>query len=177
MNSTLQNDGPAVNREQRIAELYQQTRGLAQRTVQSAWECGRELACARDQAERHEGGFRGVLARTKVPRSTAYLWIQLWEAYPEVSSVGHFTSIRRAMEDAKPKAAPVTLLLDQSADSLRPSLQLGDEIIECQICDCHGGGTIREQVERFVAGQGPDPWKCPKRAVAWEAYRAGELQG
>ena len=45
----------------------------------------------------------------------------------------------------------------------------------CSYCDCFPAGTtMREQVEAWHEGRGPDPWKCPKGDRRWHCEAAGD---
>ena len=94
--------------EARIRETYARAENQSRATLASAWECGGYLRHAHETADRREGGFRGVLKRTRVPARTAYRWIRLARGFPEQRQLSGFLSINAALDalDALDRSVP-----------------------------------------------------------------------
>ena len=164
-------DGDPVNIERRIAERFQRMVERQILQVQDAWHGGRDLALVRDQTHRHTGGFRGVLERTMVPRSTAYRWIELYEAYPEVSHVGHFSSITKAIEAARPRALKALPELCKVHDHEKQIASYGIKVALCVLCR-RCGLVVRATDGRPAPGAPVRWWRGVKYRLFIDGWRA-----
>ena len=110
--------------ESALRIAYEAMLHLRQRTLEEAWRTGYLLTEAQGTADRREGGFRGVCERAGVPKTTAYRLIELYESYPEVSHVGHFTSVDQALAAARPDEKEALAKLGSQLGQLanRPSV-------------------------------------------------------
>lgn len=123
---------------------------------------GRELRAAKDRTS--HGEWQHFLAYLEIPDSTARALMRAAKAVDD-GVVPEGRSLRVTLKDLadhrREKRQRVSVL--DTTDGRSPDGP-------CATCDCHGGGTLREQIRRWAAG-GPDPWECPERIRArWDTW-------
>ena len=158
--TNLTDRSPSVNRysddlELALRDSYAAMLRHAQRTVEAAWRCGHLLNEARLTADRREGGFRGVLARAGIPKTTAYRLVDLFQRYPEVSQMGHFPSVDAALR-ALPAPATAPTGTEEQLQAEIERLQDGQRAMEEQSTelDAKRARLERRNAELLVAASG-----------------------
>ena len=109
-------DGELLSENQRMAlGCYRHVAKNRRRNVTLGWECGKYLTAAREcgkylTAAREEGErrtFTRWLKACEIPASSAYRYIKLFAAYPEVSQLGNFDTLTEAYGAAGIDSRPV----------------------------------------------------------------------